>query len=240
MKKLILLSLVTFGLISCGSNESGSSSSSYIPQGQAEITSQPQNYGTIESLREAFSKKSLTEGLGLQAEVYHVGSAFGAQGGFLNFNFNFCFSSSQCTHQNMMDIVESGELKVVTSLDHANSISIKEAVGVNNGQYIYSNGNFDRNDSLYQQMLGYNLSGAQTTFRSATIRLSNGQTIQGQYVEFYISTGLLSGQRKGYVLSTNLPVLANPILVKEGGLFVNQITGQLKRVGNITIQSVTF
>lgn len=248
--------------VSCGKkdNSSGSSSNSggdgWTTPGTT--VTQQTAYQSIDQVRSAFQAKSFADGSAANSQFYHLGSFFGGGngGGGINFNFNWCWSDCQSQQivNAMEDRIQYGRQIKVTSAS-ADSVSYGIATGVdeNNGfpEFIYgSNGSMNRNGGLYQEMLGLDINENQLFGGSAegikvmpaTVQLQNGQSVVGQMVEFIIGQksqyGCTVSDIKRYVLSSSLPIVANPVLAIENGT----PTGKLSEVnGNSAIvQSVTI
>ncbi|MCO4754391.1 MAG: hypothetical protein KC478_07900, partial [Bacteriovoracaceae bacterium] len=71
-----------------------------------------------------------------------------------------------------------------------------------------------------------------------TIHLGNGDTKNGVYVEYFYGTRtndiLNITSMEAFVLSTELPVIANPVTVEQNG----NLVGRLGRVGTTNVSQV--
>lgn len=210
--------------VGCGKeNSSGSSSSkSSAPIDVNGIGSTSQNFQTIEEVRSAFANKSMNEGISEGLDIYHVGTYFGgtSSSGFqASYEFSGCINlifwqAGDCDggygnyleqqKQQLESAITAGRLLKVSPGDN-NSISAQRAIGVNSDLSLqYQNLTLSRNNILDDA-----LSGGTNTVRlePATITLSDDTTVEG--------VAIIKGNNV-YVLSTNLPIAANPIFVGEG------------------------
>lgn len=240
---LVLLSLVL--ITGCGKeNSSGDSKSSLKNSiGVDGYTNVPQNFQNITEVRKAFQNKSMADGLTEGMDIYHVGTYFGGQSGT---GFSGSYEISGCLNlifwqygdcdsggynymeqmiSEMESIINNGRLLKVRSAS-ANSVSVQRAVGVDSqAEFIYSNETLSKDSGVLSQMVA----GDEmfTTVRSARISLSNGQQIEG--VAVYNQYGV-------FVITTNLPLAANPVYVQSG-----TSRGYLSKVGqNVSITNVSY
>ena len=257
--------------VSCGKSNSsgGGSSSTTTPVSglPGSTVTQTSAYSSIEQIRTAFNNKSLSDGLNNGSEIYHMGSFFTgsyASGG-INFQAGFCiqlfgWSAGDCEGNNQGDLLlqrlDNGVLKKVTSAS-ATAVTFQEPTGVSDASgywnYVYTNAQtqtFDRNSGQYREMLGLDIP-AQNIINSyvssAQIQLSNGQKIAGQVLEIVTGYNYGNGQNyiqevKRFVLSTNLPIIANPVATITGVFqayngYVATANGYLGYVGNNTAAS---
>lgn len=246
--------------VSCGKgkNSSGSSSNSVAPINglPGSTVTQSQSYQSIDQVRAAFTQKSFADGAPANSKFYHLGSFFGGgSGSGININFNWCWSDCQSQQivNAMEDRIQYGrQIKVTSTSNDSVSYGVATAVDENNGtpQFVYgSTGSMSRNSGFYKEMLGLDISESSLfggkaggiKVMPATITLKNGTSVPGQMVEFFIGTnsnyGCNVSDVKRYVLSTNLPIVANPIVAIENG----QATGKLSEVNgtNAIVQSIT-
>ena len=237
--------------VSCGSgdNSSGSSTSSngtgWVPPGTT--VTQQTSYGSIDQVRAAFQSKSFADGAQANSEFYHLGNFFGGgSGGGININFNWCWNDCyvQQIVQAMEDRISYGrQIKVNSASTDSVSFSVATGVDENNGnpQFVYGqSGSMNRNSGLYREMLGLDISennlfgGSAEGIKvmPATITLQNGSSVVGQMVEFFIGHksqyGCSVNDVKRYVLSSTLPIVANPVVAIENG----QATGKLAEVSS--------
>lgn len=258
MKKLLLLAMV-MSLASCGNNSSGGSSSSSSP---APITNgddtstwnndnvendTSQKISSIESLRDKFAKKSLSDGISNNMAVYHVGPTYSDYSSSFNFEFQVsgcinlifwqagdCGSSGYSTQDYLQNLVDMGKFKIVKSISN-DSIVYEEAIGTTSRDFVVTEKSYDRSSSRYEKMLGLNLTsygsyGAKSIVSAAYVKLSNGQEIEAYLVEHF--DGYNTSR---YVVSPAVPVFANPVAVLDSyGYF----TGALKSYGNTNVSLI--
>lgn len=272
-KSLPILVIAGALSVSCGdkSNSSGSSSSSSGVSGlPGNTVTQTQSYTSIDQVRSAFASKPMNDGLATGTEIYHMGPYFNSNysSSGINFQAGFClqlfgWSAGDCDTQGtsqqdlLLAQLDNGVFKKATA-SSTTAVSYQEPSGVSNAsgywEYTYDTAqtqSYDRNNSQYKEMLGLDLTSANildSKVSPATITLSNGQQIAGQILEIvtgYNNYGQQSIQDiRRYVLSTNLPVAANPIAVINGANPVlygyNGLTalvnGYLAYLGNSSVQ----
>lgn len=232
--------------VGCGKDENSSGSSSTAapaPVKTEEVTNAAQNFKSLDEIRQAFDKKSMAAASGL--DIYHTGTYFGANSGFnidTSFDFSGCinlifwsagdcggYEQQQKTILEQMDyILDSGRLIKVDSSD-SSSLNVKEALDVNNdASFLFSDPyQLTREDILGDALRKTSYYG-QPQFKEASIKLSDGRDIKG--VAIIKQTGEV------FVLSTNLPLVANPILVQS-----NQGYGQLSKIGaDVHVNEIRF
>lgn len=253
-----------------GNNSSGGGSSTTSPviTGLPGNTyGQGSAYTSIDQVRAAFQNKTLADGLTVGTEVYHMGPYFNGNygSGGINFQGGFCiqlfgWSAGDCGGNNgssqqdlLLDQLDNGVFKKVTAAA-ADSVSFQEPTGASNAsgywQYTYNGAqtqSYNRNAVDYKEMLGLDIP-AQNIIQSyvspATITMSNGQSVAGQVLEIVVGYNNYGQQQiqevKRFVLSTNMPIFANPIAVINGfspvmygynGLTA-QVNGYLAYLGN--------
>lgn len=261
-KRLPILLMAGAISVSCGSgdNSSGSPSSTNTGGGNTwtpGVTgTQGTSYQSIDQVRAAFQQKSFAEGTAVNYEYYHLGSYFGGSSGGFSLDFNFCWSD--CQSQQMANAMEEriqygSQIKVTAASVDSVSYDIATDVDVNNGyaNFVYgTSGTMSRTGGLYKSMLGLNISesslfGGSTEgikVTPATISLQNGGTVVGQMVEFFIGQksqyGCTLNDIKRYVVSSALPIIANPVLVIENGQAegkLNEINGSSSIVSSVTV-----
>lgn len=250
-KTLPILIVAAALSVSCGKGENSSGSSSsggvtgWVPPGTT--VTQQTSYGSIDQVRAAFQSKSFADGSQANSEFYHLGSFFGGgSGGGININFNWCWNDcyTQQIVQAMEDRIQHGrQVKVNSASTDSVNYSVATGVDENNGtpQFIYGqSGSMNRNSGLYREMLGLNITENQLFGGSAegikvmpaTITLQNGSSVAGQMVEFFLGQksnyGCYVNEVRRYVLSSSLPIIANPVVAIEYG----QATGKLAEVSN--------
>lgn len=249
--------------VSCGKgdNSSGSGSSTTSPgtgvwNPPGTTGTQGVNYQSIDQVRAAFQQKSFAADANTNSQFYHLGSFFGGgTGGGINISFDWCWNDCQSQQiiNAMEDRIQYGrQIKVTSATNDSVSYGIATAVAENNGvpEFVYgSTGSMSRNSGLYQEMLGLDINvsslfgGAAEGIKvmPATIQLQNGGSVVGQLVEFFIGQksqyGCNVSDVRRYVVSSALPIVANPVIAIENGT----PTGKLSEVnGNSAIvHSVT-
>lgn len=250
-KTLPILIVAATLSVSCGKGENSSGSSSsggvtgWVPPGTT--VTQQTSYGSIDQVRAAFQSKSFADGAQANSEFYHLGSFFGGgSGGGININFNWCWNDcySQQIVQAMEDRISYGrQIKVNSATSDSVTYGVATNVIENNGnpQFVYgTTATISRNGNLYKEMLGLNINENQLFGGSAegikvmpaTITLQNGSQVTGQMVEFFIGQksqyGCTVNDVKRYVLSSTLPIIANPVLTIENG----QANGKLAEISS--------
>jgi hypothetical protein len=129
-------------------------------------------------------------------------------------------------------------LKVRNLDQNSNTLNLAKATGVSYNDFTYSNYVLTRNHNDYRSMLGMSSSYNRAKLSNATIELQSGERVQGVVVE-YIKEGYygVPSSIKRYVLSTNLPIAANPIAILNG--LRAEVTGVLSTVGtNIKLRRI--
>ena len=245
--KLILMGVMILSLVSCGKkNESGGGSSSSSSSDWYNQGSGNNGYGDYNTLKNYYNTKSLSSGTSSNMVIYHIGSAFGGTGFSNNnsfeFDFGFCINlfgvlKGDCNQYNptnsLIDIVNKGEYKVIKAVS-SSSLTIDVANGVSGNSFTFSPYTFNRSDSLFREMLNLdNIAVQKAVVSKATVYLTNGTKIDADYVEYFFND--TNQTVKGYVLSPDLPVLANPIAVTKN----YDLTGVLNFAGSKTIRSIS-
>lgn len=252
MKNVLMLALV-MGLASCGKNSSGggsSSSSTPVTNGgdstsnvDSSQNQNPQSISTIESLRQAFANKSMSEGLSANMAVYHVGPTYAGYSSGFNVEVSGCinlifWSAGDCDGYSqadyLQDIVDNGAFRIVKSSGQ-DDLTYEKAIGVSGGDFVVRQKSYSRSSDRYVKMLGldqtsYSGYGAKSIVSSANVRLSNGQQIEAYLVEHF--SGYSTSR---YVVSPKLPIFANPVAVLDS---YGNFTGALKSVGNTNVNYI--
>ncbi len=255
---LILLSLAILALSSCGGANSTSSTSSNLStvsvssDGATTVGTSTNNFRTIEQVRAAFDSMSFKEGLSQGTYIYHVGSDYSTSNSSTSINISGCFFGlfGDCSNSNSSDItsqleayLDAGRMLQVGSLDNNTSmVNLNEAIGVANNDFIFDSYVYSLDSFDYKEMLGLNRSYAMTKLSSATVTLTNGTSFDAVVVEFVDGVFRTVRSVKSFVLSTNVPVAANPIALIESGFNERSTVRKvLKSVGsNIEIKSIVF
>lgn len=196
-----------------------------------------QAYQSIEEVRERFNAKSMDVAEG--TEMYHVGTYFGAQSsgssGGIQVNVSGCLfgiigncdddgtSGTNYIIQNMLNFIQQGRIYRVVGAD-ASSVSGEKAVNVDqSANYVYEDLDMSRNSTFYTQMLAGSSNSAYPTARlaPAKVTLTNGQVVDAVAIQ---------NQHGYFVVSTNFPVIANPIFaMTQSG------SGALSNIGQSTV-----
>jgi len=249
-KTLSVLMMAAFMTVSCGKKENNSGSGgSGGGAGISEYT-QTQAYGSIDQVRQAFAAKSIADGAPVATEIFHIGSYFGGSSGSGGFNVSGCAqilfweigdcgTNTSQQEAEMMSRLTSGEYKTVFQAS-PNSLTYKIPTGVevvnNTVQYTYNGSDitYDRTDEVYKEMLAIDRNDIlETRVSPATITFQNNTTIAGQIVEVVFGNNNYGNTQvtdmKRFVLSTNLPTIANPIAVLNGAY--PSLSGYLAAVG---------
>lgn len=197
----------------------------------------------------------------------YFNNSYGSSSGGIDFQADFCinlfgWSAGNCDDygsygqniENMLlDQLDNGVYKKVVSAT-STSVSYQkptEVVQDNYGGWSYGYTNaqtesFQRSSDLYRKMLGLDIP-AQNILDSkvsaATITMSDGQQVVGQVVELFIGSSFNGNSNvsevRRYVVSTNLPLLANPVAV-VGNIYQSysgytaSVSGYLAYLGNTT------
>lgn len=259
MKRMAIAILALGVLSACGENKSGgknkSSHSGNIGIGTNGYTTQGENYSNLDQMRTAFGSKSLADGIANGANVYHVGTYFGGSNsgggqvsvevyGCLNLLFwqvGDCDSGMNDISSYLESALNMGRIWQVQSAS-GSSVAINEAYDVLNNDYLFQPRTFDRNDANYRDMLALDRSDiVDVRISGASVRLTNNQVIPATLVEYFYGNNY-TGQMnitgmKRFILSNNLPVVANPVAVIDQNGY---LTGYLSNVGTqINVQSIT-
>ena len=240
--KYIFMGALILGLASCGKDNSTQGSKSSNTSNTGISTTGGSNFKNHAEMKNAFESMSLQSGLNNNDVIYHVGPEFGmqTQGGNVNFDFNYCidlifWQSGDCEQTSsgsqLEYILSNGEYKVVKNTS-SNQVSYDLADGIVNNMFSFLPSEFNRNDDLYQRMLGINQGNiVKIVLSKADVRLSNNQTIKADYVEYFYDNNSV----EGFVVSNALPLMANPLFITEN----YSITGALSFSGNKTIKSIS-
>ena len=252
--KYLLLFVMGLSLYSCGKNSSGGSggsgSSTIGINGDGSITAgnSGQNFQTIDELRNAFNAMSLEAGVTEGMYIYHIGNHYtgnssggGGTGGGITITgclfgiFGDCDDNGNGGQQNnyqLQQYLNYGRMLKVRNLDqNANTLNLAKATGVYYNDFTYSNYVLTRTHNDYRSMLGMSSSYNQAKLANATIELQSGERVQAVVVEYIKESYYgVPNSIKRYVLSTNLPIAANPIAVLHG--LRAEVTGVLSTVGN--------
>lgn len=255
---LILATLVTM-LASCGKqNSSGGSSSKKSNQTDWYASGTNNGFGNYDDLKEYYTEKSLSDGLPNNTVIYHVGEIYGANyNNFefdINFNFAFCIGSENLfgnddacnsfggnTTADLNDIVDDGEYKVVRN-STSTTVSFDLATGASNNIFTFANNQtYNQTSPIFRKMLNLdNKPVNKVVVSKANAYMTNKGNIQADLVEYFFQ----DGSYEAYILSPNIPVIANPVAVFGGSYSVNgsvnvNIDGELNNVGQSVLTSVS-
>ncbi len=259
--KYLLLFVMCLSLYSCGKNSSGSGGASggstigINSDGSITAGNSGQNFQTVDELRNAFNAMSLESGVAEGMYIYHVGNHYtgnsgggGGIGGGITITGCFFGLFGDCddngngggpNNYQLQQYLNNGRMLKVRNLDqNSNTLNLAKATGVSYNDFTYSNYVLTRNHNDYRSMLGMSSSYNRSKLSTATIELQSGERVQGVVVE-YINEGYdgLPSSIKRYVLSTNLPIAANPIAILNG--LQTEVTGVLSTVGtNIKLRKI--
>ncbi|MBC76140.1 MAG: hypothetical protein CME64_09000 [Halobacteriovoraceae bacterium] len=240
---LLGLALVT----SCGKENASGGSTSANVQGVISAGA------SLDQVRNAFNSTSLAHGItqtndqNYGTSIYHGGPFFkvASDDGCKSVDlfgidlFQYCFDSYNNPLQRELDLYEIKQVQTASS----GEVKFKEPVDLNEyGQgYVYGNEKvFNRNSDRYKAMLGLkDQRPIEVRTSTAKITLSNGQVKNGVYVEYFFGTKsnniLQLTSKESYVLSTELPVMANPITVENNS---GQVVGKLGKVGDLIVTRI--
>lgn len=272
-KQLPILVIAGALAVACGSGENSSGGGSTTAPGinglPGNTVTQTTSYQSVDQVRAAFNSKGLNDGLANGTEIYHMGPYFNNSygNGGINFQGGFCINLfgqtyGDCQNNNgqqdyLLDLLDNGVYKKVTAAS-TTAVSYQEPSGVSNQsgfwQFTYDNSatqSYSRNSQDYLKMLALDVpmnNIVESRVSPATITMSNGQQVAGQILEVvtgYSNYGQVSvSDIRRYVLSTNLPIAANPIAVINGmSPIVNGyygptaiVNGYLAFLGNSNVQ----
>lgn len=256
---ILLISAMALTLSSCGKDnvlggEESSSSSSSSSSSMKGI-----NFKNYTELRDYYNKKSLTAGLADKDIIYHVGPEFGGQDFYqYDFDFDFDFDFGYCINlfgelkgdcadnQNnnnynldqFQAVVNNGEyMKVVER--SSSKIDIDLATSASGYGLVYERGVFNKDDAMFREMLNLDKKAvAKVVISKATVnaydeKAKKNVNLVSDYVEYFLADG--SNTVRGFVVSSQLPLIANPIAVTTNFNYV----GALSYGGRYTIRSIT-
>ncbi|MBT4792258.1 MAG: hypothetical protein HON90_11865 [Halobacteriovoraceae bacterium] len=225
-----------------------------------------QNLNNYNRLRDFYVNKSFANGLTDNMVIYHIGRTYSDTAKSLSnnntqniglsdiFHLGYCInffgilkgdcantnSSYTATQTDLGEIVRQGEYKVIGRRDH-NQVDLSIAQGSDNYGFLFEAGVYDRGDNLYNLML--NLAGK--TVRRVVISKAevyvtdangNNTRIDADFVEYFFTDSSI----RGYVISQNLPSLANPIAVTANTVYdTHELTGALSFSGVNTVKSIS-
>ena len=256
MKKfrdLLLLGMMILALVSCGKEEQSSGGGGSSGSSGSGSTSGV-NYKNHSELKKAFTSKSFTTGLSDKTVIYHVGPDFGGTNFNsididFDFDFGFCgnffgktYGDCDSYSNNGVDydnLVEKGEYKRVIKRSK-DKIEYDLATGAHaSGTGAeFTRKSYTRGDSFYREMLNLDKKSVQKVVISkAEVYVTNASTgkrstIKADYVEYFFNDSERS--LKGYVVSNQLPLFANPLAITTG----RNLSGALSNSGNTIINYI--
>jgi hypothetical protein len=249
LKALMLMALVV-GVSSCGKeNKSGGGDSPAATPAPTPVvaTSTASNYTNYERIKNYYAAKSLAENTTVDMPIYHVGPYFRSNSNTTaSIDFGICFQflgyqSGDCDNNNyntnqLYTMINNGRYLELDSVT-AEEITGQKAYEVDGDDFKYKNFKYNKTSNFYTDMIGDNmLSYNSVAVSAASILLSDGRTIWADYIEYYSQDGSFV---KGYVVASELPLIANPVGVTESyqGRKVEFI-GALKFAGKFRVISM--
>ncbi len=255
MKKfrdLLFLGMMALALVSCGKEEQSSGGGGSSGSSGSGSTSGV-NYKNYEEFKKAFTSKSFMTGASDRMVIYHIGPDFGGTNFNsidIDFEFDFGFCGNffgktygDCDSYNsgtsFENVIDKGEYKVVIKRAK-DRIDYDLAVGehASGSGATFSRKEFNRSDKFYKEMLNLDKKSVQKVVISKaevyTTNASNGKksTIKADYVEYFFNDA--ERTVKGYVVSNQLPVFANPLAITTN----RNLSGALSNSGNTIINYI--
>lgn len=243
MRKLfknLPVALITFALMaSCGKEGSSGSSSSSNSNVSDTVTT------TSTDIRDAIEAKSMAAGAPAGTTIYHWGYDSDSSSESENcesydlwiINPTVCWGGSVNTGTNSTRII-----KVVDPA--VDSVTYSQASGNDSyGNLVFGDAlaaPFDRGSETYTAMLGLDETPLAVKISSATISFQ-GTSKSAKLVEyFYGEKDYITGRKiyssvKRYVLSTSVPVIANPVVSFGNGF---NVTSRLMKINNSQVTGV--
>lgn len=243
--KLALLALVSVSLVSCGKNSSGGDSKSKSKDDNiinvSEFNQNQVSEATLEAVQNAFGNLNMTSNGIKNGDVFYHRNFLTPMDYTTSASFNLSVQTYGCLsffgieiagdcsnpYQNVQnnyyqDIIDSGEHRTVKSISNSEVI-YDQMEGVSNSYPTYKAYKFSKNSARYTSMLGLSdgSNSSNTKVSVASVVLSDGRKIQAFTIEKFHSDG------KKYIVSPQLPLMANPIAV------IDQYGYILKRVGAV-------
>lgn len=198
----------------------------------------------LPQVRDAFNNTSLSSGMENGDIISHTGPYFKSVTSSCITKSWLIFSATACldTYSSTLerDMEESLIKKVASSSADSVQFQIPVDIDSQTGTYIYDGTEtFDRNDSAYKEMLSLNQEPIETRISSATVTLNNSEKISGIYVEYFYgdkNNGHLNiTSRKSFVLSTGVPVMANPMIAVNEH---DQVIGGLTKINGKYVSGI--
>jgi hypothetical protein len=269
LMKLFMLMSLMMTLAACGKNSSGDggSGSSTNTSGIGSTgtwynnSGDNQGFGDPVAFKNYYTARSMAANISTNTVVYHVGPNYG--GSYNNFqvdfnlNFAFCIGNENifgnddyCSYQqgnsanDLNDIVDNGKYKVVTAASSTTN-SYDLATDANSGGFIFDQRTYNSNTSIYRKMLNMdNKPTRKVVVSRANASLSNRGNIPVDMVEYFFTDGTY----EAYVLGSDLPMIANPLVILEGNYGTNgnsqypqlnyNVRGELNNIGEASLASL--
>jgi hypothetical protein len=257
--QLLMMATLVTAVASCGKqNSSGSSSSKSSNQTDWYASGTNNGFGNYDDLKEYYMDKSLSSDLPNNTVIYHVGEIYGANYSNVEFDFDFNFTfcigdenlfgdDDDCNYYggnstaDLQDIVDDGEYKVVRN-STSTTVSFDLATGASNNIFTFAAGQeYNQTSPIFRKMLNIdNKPVNKIVVSKANAFMTNKGNIQADLVEYFFQ----DGSYEAYILSPDIPVIANPIAVFGGSYSVNgsvnfDIDGELSNVGQSVLTSVS-
>lgn len=196
----------------------------------------PTNLGNYDRIRDYYEGYPLNSRLYLNMVIYHIGPAYGGDDLYNNYEYDFDFDVSFCGYFLFWEVgdcsssynqyasnqyqgtVERGAYRVVTHYN-AEKVTLNEANGYTDYDFNFTNSSFTRSNDLYRRMLNLDGKAVDRVVISkaklhVTKRDRNGnnpknESFDADYVEYFFADKTV----EGYVLSTRMPLAANPVAI---------------------------
>ncbi len=252
--KMVLLGTLIMGLYSCGkASDSGSrsSSSSITNFGNGEMGTSFAEFSTLQS---SYLNAAFSAGITEATAIHHIGPRYGGtfNTSSSSLGATFCVgdrnlfgnddrcSSNSSLDSQLNDLIDRGEYKVIRSTS-ATSVDFGLANGVSNGTFTFSESVFDASNNLFREMLNLDdVSTRRVVVSDAQIQMSNSGQIDASLVEYFFE----DGRYESYILSSALPLIANPIASYTGTYSVGggvqfELDGRLSFFGQNSLTGIS-
>ena len=234
LTKAFVLMTVMATMVACGKNTSGGSA------GSSTSPVSNQNLTTHAQIKSYYQNKSYADGVNSNTKIYRSGTYYGAPSVQVSMNFSGCidlgfWSAGDCDQSESLnnylnDNIDNGDYFLVNSAT-ANDINIDLAVNAVGGDYIYQSRDISKSDNDFRDMLALD-DDYFAVVSKATVQLGN-RSIKADYIEYFSK---INGQYiASYVLSTDVPLVANPLYVGVAG----EGNGRLQSLNNEQLGAIT-
>ncbi len=252
-KSVVALLAISMLSVSCG-KKNGENSSGKPSSSSSDVSnltnSSTAHLKSLKSVQDAFAKLKDNTGLKAGDEIIHTGNAFvdfqHQYSNNTNINlgdaigdnwFGNLFSGVNLSlgYGTSTNVSPTDTARIYKVESAASTVKLVEATGVSNtGEMIYSNPfNYTRNDDLYRDMLNLdNVTYEKVAVTPVKITLHDDSVINGTHIELFKS-GWVADR---YIVSTNLPVAANPVNVYRQ---TDGKQGSLIKIGNKGIKKLS-